>query len=239
VAYYVVGAEEWKYADTLEGIPKEKRTLYLASRDGAGEVFHSGWLAEKQAPAAAADKWSYDPLDTRPGAAEPDDDSSVAFISERLVQNLFGNGAVYHSEPLTEPVEVTGVPRLTLWLSMDVPDTDLEALLYEVLPEGGSVLLSGATLRARYRESLRHEKAVPIGKPEKYVFDSFSFFSRRIAKGSRWRLLVHCLNTIGTEKNYNSGGVVADETGKDARTAHVTLLHDAAHPSALELPIAK
>jgi hypothetical protein len=39
------------------------------------------------------------------------------------------------------------------------------------------------------------------------------------------------------EKNYNSGGVVADETAKDARTAHVTLYHDAAHPSALEIPV--
>ena len=32
---------------------------------------------------------------------------------------------------------------------------------------------------------------------------------------------------------------VTDESGKDARTAHVTLLHDAAHPSALEIPIGK
>jgi hypothetical protein len=27
--------------------------------------------------------------------------------------------------------------------------------LYEILPDGGSVLLTGATMRARYRESLR------------------------------------------------------------------------------------
>jgi len=39
------------------------------------------------------------------------------------------------------------------------------------------------------------------------------------------------------EKNYNSGGVVAGETAKDARTAHITVYHDAAHPSRLELPL--
>jgi hypothetical protein len=50
---------------------------------------------------------------------------------------------------------------------------------------------------------------------------------------------VHCPNTTGTEKNYNSGGVVALETAKDARTAHVTLVHDAEHQSALELPVVK
>ena len=45
------------------------------------------------------------------------------------------------------------------------------------------------------------------------------------------------MNTPSAEKNYNSGGVVAKETAKDARTAHVQLLHDAEHPSALELPV--
>jgi predicted acyl esterase len=80
---------------------------------------------------------------------------------------------------------------------------------------------------------------VSPGKIEKYTFDDFTFFSRRIAKGSRLRLMVHCLNTTGSEKNYNSGGVVALETAKDAKTAHVTLVHDAEHQSMLEVPIVK
>jgi hypothetical protein len=33
--------------------------------------------------------------------------------------------------------------------------------------------------------------------------------------------------------------VVVNETAKDARTAHVTLHHDAEHPSCLEIPIVK
>jgi len=55
----------------------------------------------------------------------------------------------------------------------------------------------------------------------------------------RLRLIVGSINSTGTEKNYNSGGVVAAETGKDAKTAHITLVHDAEHPSLLELPIVK
>lgn len=57
--------------------------------------------------------------------------------------------------------------------------------------------------------------------------------------GQKEPLVVSSPNTIFLEKNYNSGGVVAAESGKDARTAHVTLVHDAAHPSALEIPIGK
>jgi hypothetical protein len=36
-----------------------------------------------------------------------------------------------------------------------------------------------------------------------------------------------------------ASGVVAAESGKDARTAHITLYHDAQRPSALEIPVVK
>jgi uncharacterized protein len=240
VAYYVVGAgaENWKYADSLESISNAKRILYLDSNGKAESVFQSGTLTDKPATGASADKWTYDPLDTRPGDAEPDDDAA-GLTSQREVMNTYGNGAIYHSEPFGEATEVTGFLKLSVWLAMDVPDTDLEAEVYEVLPGGNSVFLTGATMRARYRESLRQEKLVTPGKMEKYVFDNFTFFSRRIAKGSRMRLFVHCPNTPSVEKNYNSGGVVALETAKDAKTAHVTLIHDAEHQSTLELPVVK
>jgi uncharacterized protein len=56
-------------------------------------------------------------------------------------------------------------------------------------------------------------------------------------KGSRLRLAVYSPNSIFWQKNYNSGGVVAEETAKDARTAHVKIYHDAEHASAIQLPL--
>jgi predicted acyl esterase len=153
--------------------------------------------------------------------------------------NLFGEGVIYHSEIFPENTEIAGFAKLTVWLKMDVPDTDLEADLYEILPDGGSVALTGASMRARYRESLREAKPVMPGKIEKYVFDNFTFFARRIGKGSRLRLVVRSINSTGSEKNYNSGGIVASETGKDAKTAHISLVHDKEHPCVLELPVVK
>jgi uncharacterized protein len=238
VAYYVVGAEEWKYADTLEAIANAKLTLYLGSHGTAGDIFHSGELKEIRTAGADADKWTYDPLDTRPGNAEPDDDPA-GLTSQRGVLNLFGEGAIYHGDVFAAATELTGFAKLTVWLSMDVPDTDLAADLYEILAEGGSVQLTSAAMRARYRNSLREASPVPLGKTEKYVFDNFTFFSRRVAKGSRLRLVIHSSNSIGAEKNYNSGRVVAAETGQDAKTAHITLVHDGDHASVLELPVVK
>lgn len=239
VAYYVMGAEEWKYADSLETLANDKLTLYLASNNNATDVFHSGMLqTAKGGGSMAADSWAYDPLRTEAGEADQADDTA-SLTSQRSAFNLFGEGAIYHSEGFPAATEISGFVKLTLWLTMDVPDTDLGVELWELLPDGSAAFLSNATMRARYRDSLRAEKLVTPGNPEKCVFDNFQFFSRQIAKGSRLRLIVASLNTPSTEKNYNSGGVVAKETGKDAKTAHIQLLHDAEHPSMLELPIVK
>lgn len=236
VAYYVTGAEEWKYADSLESISNATHTLYLSSDGSANGVFHSGRLTEKPLSGAAADSWTYDPLNVRALELATDPDEPYV-TSQRPLMDLNGEGVIYHSDLLPAVLEISGFPKLTVWLSMDVPDTDLVVVLYEVKPSGESVMLTSATMRTRYRDSLRDAKPVPLNEPVKYVFDDFTFFSRRLAKGSRIRLAIASLNTPDSEKNYNSGGVVADETAKNARTAHIRLLHDAVHPGTLELPV--
>jgi predicted acyl esterase len=55
----------------------------------------------------------------------------------------------------------------------------------------------------------------------------------------RLRLVLRSPNSIQFEKNYNSGSEVTRKTTKGARTAHITLYHDAAHPSQLELSVVK
>jgi len=92
-------------------------------------------------------------------------------------------------------------------------------------------------MRARYRDSPTKEKLVKPGEMNRYEFNGFTFFSRKVSKGSRLRLFLSCPNTIQLEKNYNSGKMVALETAKDARTAHVTVYHDAGHASYLEIPV--
>ncbi len=236
VAYYVTGAEEWKYADTLDGIATGKRTLYLASNGFANDAFHSGSLLDAAPTSPQPDHFVYDPLDTRPGEVETE---VGGLVSQADALNLFGAGLVYHTEALSEATEISGFVKLSLWISMDVPDTDLAVGLYEILPDGRSVELTSDIKRARYRDSLTEAKLVTPGEIERYDFDGFTWFSRRVAKGSRLRIVVEALNSPDSEKNYNSGGAVENETGRDARTAHITLYHDARHPSVLEVPITK
>ncbi len=249
VAYYVTGAgaETWKYADDLDAVAPERRRLYLTAPPAAeeaaaaaaqgGDVFHSGTLAAERRP-SPPERWVYDPRDLRFGELE---EKEVAnFVTDQTAAlNLFGAGVVYHSAPFAAATEIAGDVKLSVWLALDVPDADLAASLYEILPDGSSVLLASDQLRARYRESRQRETLAVPGAVERYDFDHFSWFARRIAKGSRLRLVLQSLNSSQLEKNYGSGKAVAAESGADARLAHVALYHDAEHPSVLELPVAR
>jgi putative CocE/NonD family hydrolase len=240
VAYFVVGANEWKYVDSLESIATERKKLYLSSVGGrANDAFHSGFMSpENPAADVLPDSYLYDPLDIRPAELENSEDQE-SLTDQRSALNLFGNGLVYHSDVFTEDTEISGYLKLVAWLAIDVPDTDFQVDVYEILIDGSSVRLSGDMMRARYRESLRHPKLVTPRAVNRYVFDGFYFFSRKVATGSRLRLVFKSPNSIRLQKNYNSGGPVAEESRADAQTARVTLYHDAEHPSYLELPIVR
>ena len=237
VAYYVLGSNEWKYADSLETLASETRRLYLDSPGTANDVFVSGTLKSDLPSVSPSDSYIYDPLDTRPGDAEKEDGDENYLVDQTADLNLFGGGLVYHSAPFAEATEISGFVKLTAWVQIDVPDTDFMVTLAEILPDGRYIQLTRDLKRARYRESMKVEKLVTPGEIICYEFDSFMFFSRLVGKGSRLRLTFASPNSIQLQKNYNSGGVVAEETGADARTAHITLYHDANHPSYLELPI--
>src|SRR5260370_38776734 len=122
----------------------------------------------KPSTSAAMDSWTSDPLNTRSGSEESEDNGN-SLTSQRAVLNLFGEGVIYHTESLSEAIEIAGFPKLSVGLKRDVPDTDLEADLYEILPDGESVSRTSETMRARCREPLRERKPSVPGKSEKYV----------------------------------------------------------------------
>ena len=245
VAYYVLapgntGANgEWKYAASVEALTSDANTFYLDSSNGdANGVFHSGRLSETR-PQNGADKFIYDPLDTRRGERVEgiDPKEKTAGLDQTYALSIGEDGLVYRTEPLAQETALIGCPRVTLWLAVDTPDTDLSADLYEIQPDGTSIALWSDLRRLRYRESLRQEKLVRPGEIVQCDFAPGLFVARRLMQGSRLRLVISSPNSIATQKNYNSGGVVSNETAKDARTAHVQVYHDAAHASAIELPL--
>jgi len=89
-----------------------------------------------------------------------------------------------------------------------------------------------------WRRSFRPQlQASQTGEIVKCDFNPGLFVSRKMMKGSRLRLVVTAVNSIFWQKNYCSGGVVAEETAQDAHTCHVQVYHDAQHASSIQLPL--
>ncbi len=240
VAYYVMGAEKWKYADHIEDIAGEFRKYYLASGGSAHEVFQSGTLSTTVSEKSETDQIKYDPLNTRTGLDARSQEADLAPMKNQFdAMNLGEEGVIYHSTPFQDTTEVTGVIKLKIYLSADVPDVDLSASLYEITPSGESIFLTSDVMRLRYRESLEYEKLMKPNEVYECNFNTFNFFSRQIQKQSRLRIVVAAINSIVWEKNYCSGGVVAAETAKDARNATITIYHNKKYPSYLEIPVSK
>jgi putative CocE/NonD family hydrolase len=205
VAYYVMGAEKWRYANTLDAITDHSETYFLNSSINPTHVFHSGKLGPEVAAKATPSHYLYDPRDISAAAFESTLDKE--FTGQRLIHRSVSKRVVYHTAPLETDTEISGFFKLSGWLSIDQPDTDCDISVYEIGPDGGSVWLSGDWMRARYREGLREPKLIRTVQPLRYDFDRFTFVSREIKKGSRLRMVIGPINSIQIQRNYNSGGV--------------------------------
>lgn len=236
VAYYVMGAEKWRYADSLEAITARSIALYLHSNGNPSDVFKSGTLSAITAVEGEPDHFVYDPSDVALAALESTVDPENR-VDHRMVYASIGRHLVYHSAPFAQDTEISGFFKFHAWLSIDQPDTDFRATIYEVGIDGTAIQLTTDILRARYREGLREAKLIHTHEPLRYDFEGFTFVSRLAKRGTRLRLVVGPINSIYSQRNYNIGGVVAEESRRDARPVTVRLLHDNLRASALHVPL--
>lgn len=234
VTYFVAGGNTWKSAPSLEAVGDGEMIFRLGADRARHDVFHSGVLAEAPDTNAAYSQYVYDPLDTAKAERGAADDY---IVDQREVMHVDGDGLIFHSAPLENATEISGYLRLEAWIEMDVPDTDINATLYEIRADGSSIALAGETLRARHRDGLREVRMIEPGVVEKLVFERFYWFSRLIAEGSRLRLFIRPANGLSQQRHYNSHKPVHEQTAEDARTATVRLHHSDNYPTRLVLPV--
>lgn len=129
----------------LPGIPNPTpRSFYLRAGGKLGE-----------SPAAgeeAADSYAY-PLPA-PDVVEPGSalDGHTSGQIAWKVPVPPGGSVAYTSEPMSEDVVVAGPASLDLWLSSTATDTDLQATVTEVRPDGQETYVQRGWLRASHRK---------------------------------------------------------------------------------------
>jgi uncharacterized protein len=235
VVYFSMGASTWKSAPTLAALSNDVVSYYLdADGRNPSDPFQSGRLGSAPAAGEAAATIVYDPLQNA------NKDKGVGASGRELTSQAYLNepGWLYfHTAPLAAPVEISGFPVLDAFIRIDAPDTDFYYRLYEVKPDGTNLFLARGLMRARFRNSLTKEELVTPGAVTEYRIQALNFFNRTIPAGSRLRLMFGPLDSSEYQKNYNTGGDVSKESGKDARTVKIELLGGSRYPTRLELPV--
>jgi uncharacterized protein len=235
VAYYVTGAEVWRHADSLAAITARRVPWHLGSQGDAAHLASPGVMTQVITRGRDTDRYVYDPRDTATADLESQIDPGDP-TETRLLLARDGKQLVYETPAFALSTEIAGFFKLDAWIAIDQRDTDFHVAIYETMPDGKRILLTTDILRARYRQSLRVGRPITTTEPQLYTFDNFTFTARRIATGNRLQLVVGPINTIYTQKNYNSGGPIVAETMADARTVSVRLFHDRRHRSVLHIP---
>lgn len=236
VTYYMMGANEWRYAHTLQGASSGKNlSLFLYDAGGTPKNLSApGVLSTSRAGSEPPATIVSDPR-TLPELAVADKLEGENLLSQFRAKE---EGAlVFQSAPLRQALEVAGHIHLNLLVQADAPDFDLWAQVQMVRPDGSAVTFGQDTRRARFRDGFFKQELLKPGQVVTIPFE-FNWLAWRIPAGARLRLVLMPLNSPNYQKNYNTGGRIGYEDPKNARVAHINVFHDGSRSSVLLLPLA-
>lgn len=222
VRYYVMGdvddpaapGNEWKTANTWP-VPAQRTEFFFQA---GGEI-----TTEKPDSEDAAREVTFDPRDpvpTRGGRnliipAGPFDQNAIGGRDDVLT---------FQTAPLEAPVEITGEVLVNMFVSADVPDTDLTAKLMDVYPDGRAMLLLQGIQRMKYRNSQAEPELMTPGEVYEITF-SLGNTSIAFNKGHRIRVDVAGSNFPFYDVNPNTGEQVKVTLSKAQRRLNMARVH--------------
>jgi len=233
VGYYMMDRNEWRYTSELENMTHDTMTYYLSSpRSDARLLINPGQLTLQKPSTTDTDVIINNPLDTADKAQYngPDYYMAPIPIEER-------GRALYISEPLDTDTPIAGRFEVGLYLSMNVPDTDMQVALYAINEVGETKYIGSDNLRLRYRNGLYHTEFAVPGEMFFCSFDTPYITALEVEKGSRLVLSIAGINDSYLQKNYNSGKDVSLETQDDAKEAKITVHHSPMNASYIKVPL--
>jgi predicted acyl esterase len=147
---------------------------------------------------------------------------------------------VFQSEPLTEPLEITGPIEVQLWVATSAPDTDFTAKLIDVYPPsrwypfGYALNLTDSIMRLRYRNGFDKPEPATPGAIMPLTITLYPT-GNRFMPGHRIRLDISSSNFPRFDVNPNTGEPVGTERRRSI--ADNTVFHQAGQASRIILPV--
>lgn len=243
IKIFVMGANVWRHEREWPLARTVYTPYYLHSGGRANTLYGDGALSPEPPGAEPADRYSYDPADPTPTlggnhslwtlikyAAEP---VYPGPIDQRPIERR-DDVLCYTSPPLAQDLEITGPLELFLYAATSARDTDFTAKLVDVYPSGHAIHIAEGIIRCRYRSGLDRIDPPEPGEAARYRVE-LAATSNVFRRGHRLRLEISSSNFPRFDRNLNTGDDCA--TGTRMEVARQTVLHSAAYPSHLLLPV--
>jgi len=232
---FVQGDNTWRTEDSWP-LARQVLTNWYVSSGGHAQTSNGDGVLDTLPPSGApSDTFTYDPgnptpylIDSRELEESLNEDYTQLNATRR-------DALVFTSKPLTRPIEVTGEMTAQVWAASDARDTDWSITLLDVWPDGHAERVQDGLVRARFRDGMDHV-APPLvpGQVNRYDVDLW-FTSKVFEPGHRIRVSIASALFPKYDRNLNTGG--SNERDSTFVVAHQTLLHDAAHPTHVVLPV--
>jgi uncharacterized protein len=223
--------EQPNWITAFNALPEpQPATLYLRE---------AGILAnEPPTTAEAGDSYAYPMISS---ATNPLPDSADVLHQLWSIPTLDIGRVVYTTPALAQDLQLLGSASVDLWLSSTADDTDIQATLTEVRPDGQEVYVARGWLRASKRALIKSrstptrpfqdhtEATVEMLTPNEPSFMRLEVFpfAHRFRTGSALRLIID--GPIGTTGDWGAFF--------NPMPSMNTVLHDAEHPTKLVIGV--
>jgi putative CocE/NonD family hydrolase len=223
INYEVMGANLWRHAPSLEKSHNDVLTYYLTAQPSG--PYHA--LSSQKPSRSEALEQTVDFRD-RASVSAPTYPSQILSskldlatraVDARVIEVPAGDpssGPVFISEPIEEPVAVSGMFTASLDLVTNKKDLDIAMVLYEVTPQGQFFHLAYTVERASYAKDMSVRHLLEPGRLQTIPIERTLFVSRQLAKGSRLLVVLDVNKGPYAQVNYGTGKDVSDESVADA-----------------------
>jgi putative CocE/NonD family hydrolase len=213
VKLFVMGENRWMTAKSYPLPGKPKR--YFLGSDFA-------LLPERGDSRQESDQYVYDPGDPTPSPRMLDDEMGLRYgVWLRWRKDIVKDIVAYRSAPIEEPFKILGPMSAVIYVSSDVPETDIVVRISEQDPSRGHFLLAEGVSRVRFQ-----------GKKPVRVEVDLSHTAIRITKGNRLVVDIASASFPMYARNLNTGE--NSLTGTVHRKAKVAVHRSAEFPSFVE-----
>lgn len=221
VRIFVMGRERNAWREMDDWPPPARETRYFLQ--GRRRL-----TTDRPAEVSLPDRYIYDPGNPTPAIGGPLLSFRAGPHDQRALESR-SDVLTYTTDPLSEEVEVIGTPRVELYVRSSLEHTDFVARLCDVHPDGRSINLCDGLVRLAPGQA----KPQPDGslKVAIELWPTANCFRR----GHRLRLQVCSGGHPRWNRNLGLGEPLA--TATDWQGSEQLIYHDAAHPSALILPV--